>query len=110
MDPDELQLHTKIIGPLPVINHFMHRLHLDEILMRRIPGESSHGVSAVECIGTLVRNILVSREPLYGMGEWVEEFPAELLGILAGNIGRINDDRIDRSLERLFYADRSSLM
>ena len=35
MDPDELQLHTKFIGPMPVINHFMHRLHLEEILISR---------------------------------------------------------------------------
>ncbi len=94
---------------MPVINHFIQRLHLDEILMRRIPGDSSHGISSVDCIGLLVRNILVSREPLYGMGEWVDGFPAELLGISGNDAMHINDDRIGRSLERLFDADRASL-
>ena len=64
----------------------------------------------MQCIGILIRNILVSREPLYGIGEWIEEYPPALLGISEQNARHINDDRIGRSLERLFDADRSSLL
>ena len=107
MDPEGLELHTKNIGPLPVINHFMERMHLEGILGSRI---QSHDAGTVQCIGILIRNILVSREPLYGIGEWVDQFPAELLGISGKDAMHINDDRIGRSLERLFDTDRSSLM
>ena len=106
MDPDDLQLHTRIIGPLPVINHFVHRLHLDEIVGRRLPMDDP---GAVQCLGVMVRNILVSREPLYGIGEWVDRYPAALLGISSDYPG-ISDDRLGRSLDRLFDADRASLM
>ena len=110
MNPEELDLHTKSIGPMPVINHFIHRLHLYEILARRIPEASRHGLSSAECIGILVRNILVSREPIYGMGEWADKYPCELLGLSPEKRGHVNDDRIGRSLERLFDADRASLL
>jgi transposase len=107
MNPDEFQLQTKLIGPMPVINHFMQRLHLDEIMMRRLPME--HDPGTVQCIGILIRNILVSREPIYGIGEWAEKYPPALIGISSDHPG-MNDDRIGRSLDRLFDADRSSLM
>ena len=105
MDPDDLQLHTKIIGPLPVINHFMQRLHLHEIMMGRLPADDP---GTVQCLSVMIRNILVSREPLYGMAEWMGKYPAELLG-MNGDQG-MNDDRLGRSLDRLFDADRASLM
>ena len=108
MDPDDLQLHTRIIGALPAINHFIGRLHLNEILASRLP--AGNDPDTTQCIGILIRNILVSREPLYGIGEWIPEFPAELLGISGESVRRINDDRIGRSLERLFDANRSSIM
>lgn len=108
MDPEGLELHTKTIGPLPVINHFMERLHLEEIIGSRL--QSAHDAGTVQCIGILIRNVLVSREPLYGIGEWVEEYPQALLGTSGDDAMHINDDRIGRSLERLFDADRSSLM
>ena len=108
MDPDDLQLHTRIIGALPAINHFIGRLHLNEILASRLP--AGNDPDTTQCIGILIRNILVSREPLYGIEEWILEFPAELLGISGESVRRINDDRISRSLERLFDANRSSIM
>ena len=108
MDPDDLQLHTVNIGALPAINHFIRRLHLDDILKNRLPVGNDPDTS--KCIGILIRNILVSREPMYGIGEWISGFPAELLGISGDDATHINDDRIGRSLERLFDSDRSSLL
>ncbi|MHB1623284.1 MAG: IS1634 family transposase, partial [Cuniculiplasma sp.] len=108
MDPDELQLHTKFVGPIPVINHFMDRLHLDDIMRRRLPVD--HDPDTVQCIGIMIRNILVAREPLYGIREWTEKYPPALLGMGIDQVEKLNDDRIGRSLDRLFDADRSSLM
>ena len=108
MDTDDLQLHTRNIGALPAINHFIGRLHLDDILKNRLPVENDPDTS--QYIGILIRNILVSREPIYGIGEWISGFPAELLGISGKDAMHINDDRIGRSLERIFDSDRSSLL
>ena len=108
MDIDDLQLHTRNIGELPAINHFIGKLHLDDILKNRLPVENDPDTS--QCISILIRNILVSREPMYGIGEWISGFPAELLGISGDDAMHINDDRIGKSLERIFDSDRSSLL
>jgi transposase len=57
----------------------------------------------------LVRNLLVSREPLYGIGEWAARHDPRWLGLSDELIPALNDDRAGRSLDRLFDADVAAL-
>ena len=57
----------------------------------------------------LLRNMLISREPLYGVGEWAARHEPELLGLSAPQLPALNDDRVGRSLARLFDADIPAL-
>jgi len=61
-------------------------------------------------IGVVVRNLLVDRRPVYALGEWAPTFDPTLLGLSADEVGLLNDDRVGRSLTRLFDADRASLL
>ena len=58
----------------------------------------------------LLRNLLVSREPIYGVGEWAARYAPDLLGLTAEEIERLNDDGVGRALDRLFLADVPSLV
>ena len=53
----------------------------------------------------LLRNVLLSREPIYGLGEWAERFAPDQLGLREADGQYLNDDRIGRCLDRLFQAD-----
>ena len=57
----------------------------------------------------LLKNLLVSREPLYGVGEWAARHVPELLGLTPAQLPSLNDDRVGRCLDRLFDADIPSL-
>ena len=57
----------------------------------------------------LVRNLLISREPLYGVGEWAARHVPALLGLTPEQLPALNDDRVGRCLDRLFDADIPSL-
>jgi hypothetical protein len=57
----------------------------------------------------LLGGLLLSREPLYGIGEWAAQHAPHLLGLTAAELGRLNDDRMGRALDRLFLADVPSL-
>ena len=57
----------------------------------------------------LLKNLLVSREPLYGLGEWAARHVPELLGLAPDQLPSLNDDRVGRCLDRLFDADIPSL-
>lgn len=58
----------------------------------------------------MVRNILVSREPLYGIGQWAASFVPELLDLHEDQLKSLNDDRVGRALDRLFDADFPALL
>jgi transposase len=57
----------------------------------------------------LVKNLLISREPLYGIGEWAARHAPGLLGLTPAQFPALNDDRVGRGLDRLFDADIPSL-
>ncbi len=91
------------VGALPIINRVIDRLKLEEILGKYLGKEDRRTkVPVVKCLGLLVRNILVSREPLYGLGEWSQRHAPDLLGLLPGHLEHLNDDRVGRALDKLF--------
>jgi hypothetical protein len=57
----------------------------------------------------LLRNLLSSREPLYGAGDRAARHEPRLLGLSDTQLGALNDDRIGRALDRLFDANIASL-
>ncbi len=52
----------------------------------------------------LLKNILLAREPLYGVGAWARRYVPELLGLSPEQVTALNDDRAGRSLDHLFDA------
>ncbi len=61
-------------------------------------------------LGVVIRNLVLHREPVYGIGEWAAPFDPALFGLCPDDIDALNDDRIARCLTRLFDADRASLL
>ncbi|EQD39462.1 hypothetical protein B1B_15338, partial [mine drainage metagenome] len=89
----------------PIVNRYMERLNLDRILSLHIAGKGN--VPAKEMLLLLLRNIVIEREPVYGIQEWVSQIYPSLLGLTDGSMALVNDDRIGRSLDALFSADRA---
>jgi hypothetical protein len=68
-----LVLSTERLGPLPLINHFLQRLGLEELLDRYVPTDTRGVVSHARALGVLLRSIIVEREPIYRQNETVHE-------------------------------------
>lgn len=109
LDP-RLILSTERLGPLPLINHFLQRLGLEELLDRYIPTDARGAVSHARALGVLLRSIIVEREPIYRQNETVHEFAPGMFGISADEMSHLCDDRLGRALDRLFDADRAALL
>jgi hypothetical protein len=110
-EPGPFELTSSVLGGLPVVNYFWHRLRLDELLAVHLPVDDARlKLAPATAVRLVVTNLLVGREPLYGLGEWAARFVPGLLGLGAGQAGAVNDDRVGRALERLFDADRASLL
>jgi transposase len=103
-------LTTQSVGALPILNHVLERMKLQEFLEAYLPREDGRTKLATSrALMVLVKNILVARNPIYGVGEWAAGYAPDLLGLATEELGHLNDDRVGRALEKLFRADRSSL-
>ena len=111
MASDGYELRTELLGPLPVINHFLARMGLTASLERFVPHDDARlRLAPAVVLGVVVRNLVTHREPVYAMGEWAAPYDPALLDLFPGEADALNDDRVGRTLERLFDADRASLL
>jgi transposase len=103
-------LQIERLGPLPIINHFIARMGLDDALARHVPSNQRSLVPHARALGVLLRSIIVEREPIYRQQETVNGFAAGMFGVTAEEMEYLGDDRIGRALDRLFDADRAALL
>jgi transposase len=104
-------LRSYTVGALPILGDLMRRMRLEEFLRAALPPEDRRTkLSPVKALSVLLRNLLVSREPIYGVGEWAARHAPDLLGLATTEIDRLNDDCVGRALDRLFLADVPSLV
>ena len=100
---DGLELRSYEVGALPLLRRILERMQLERLLHEYLPTDDPRTeLSTVTALLVLIANLLLSREPVYGVGEWAAHFPPELLGLSAKDLPRLHDDRLGRSLDRMF--------
>jgi transposase len=108
-DLSAFSLQTRWVGGLPLVNTILQRLNVLVLLHQALPvgGRLSHA----QALGVLLRNIVLNdRQPIYTNAEWAARAEPELIGLEEGQAGLLTDDRVGRALDRLFDADRASLL
>lgn len=104
-------LCSQTLGALPILNRLLRRTHLEEFLHAALPSHDARTkLPPAKTLLVLLRNLLVSREPIYGVGEWAARHAPDRLGLAPDQIGLLNDDRVGRALDQLFAADVPSLV
>ena len=110
-DSNEFGLVSRTLGGLPIVNQVLDRLGLPALLAGALPDDDARlKMAPAVAIRLVVTNLVLGREPLYGLGEWAGRYDPGLLGLSSDDLGVLNDDRVGRALEALFDADRASLL
>lgn len=107
---ENLRLETEIVGSLPIVNYFIERIGIEKLLSKHILTANNQKLDPVTCIGILLRNIIIERDPLYGIRDWAERYRPNLLKTNRAQMEFLNDDRVGRALEYLFDTDRATLL
>jgi len=82
-----------------------------EILRRHVSPDSSRTiVPTSETLQLLATNLLITRQPIYGVGDWAGGYPPDLFGLSGTQWSRLQDDRIGRCLDRLFRINLPDLV
>jgi transposase len=99
----------RIAAP-PVLEGVLGRLRLEAFLRDHLPRDDRRSrVSTATGLMILLKNLLISRQPLYGIGEWAARHAPQWSGLIPIQLPSLNDDRVGRCLDRLFDADIPSL-
>jgi transposase len=101
--------HT--VGAIPLLMRIMERMQLEPLLRQHVPDKDSRTKPATARVLTvLICNLLVSREPVYGVAEWAGNYAPDLFQLQPDELPHLNDDRVARCLDRLFAALDSELV
>lgn len=100
MQAESLVLREKLQGALPLVDHFLEALTLRSLLEPQIA--PAHYVAALEL---LVKSVLIQPSALYRIEAWAQPYDPALRPVQ-----HLGDDAIGRALDRLFEADRASLL
>jgi len=96
-------LRSYQVGALPLVNRLLERMRLREILSEHLPVDDPRTeLATVSALLVLVRNVLLSRQPVYGVAEWAAGFAPDLFDLWPEDVARLHDDRLGRALDRLF--------
>jgi transposase len=110
VDVTDLELESRLLGGLPIVNIFYDRLGIDRLLAAHLGDEPRLRVSPAAALGVVIRNLVMRHAPVYALGEWAGRYDPAVVGLSADETELLNDDRIGRMLARLFDADRASLL
>ena len=109
---EDVRLESLEVGAAPLIRHFLLRLNLPALFAQhlpRLPGRQPElDTPTVLCV--LLSNLLLARQPLYALADWAARRVPESIGLVAGQVEQLNDDRIGRALDHFRRADRASLL
>jgi transposase len=94
-------LRTHLLGPHPIIAHFLERLELRTIVSAHVGTGRERLISHGEALTCLAHNILDSPAPLYRIARWAEPFAPHSFAFTPEQKSALNDDRIARMLDAL---------
>lgn len=109
-DKGKRKLERFQAGALPLIHGIVERIGLREILYNHICCHGNEDVPAVETLILLIFNLTLGKAPLYELDQWVRSIDFRCLGIEEFRKVKFTDDRFGRALDKLYKADRASLM
>jgi len=98
------------IGAVPLVITVIERLGIRRILSDYIHEHGNSKVSPVDTLILLIVNIILGRDPLYKLEQWVGKYDIQCFKIQKRSIKHLNDDRFGRELDKLYDTDRASMM
>jgi transposase len=98
------------VAGILLITSIAERLGLRAVISEYIAPCGNETVPAVDTLMLLLCNITLGRQPLYELEQWVQRIDPGCYGLRIETSGIYNDDRFGRALDKLYLADRASLM
>ncbi len=104
------KLVRKQLGEMPLLQTMIGKLRFREVLQHYVKSHGNETIGAVDTLLLMLCNITCGRQPLYELPEWIDRLEHRGLGETDTDGCLFSDDRFGRALDKLFEADRASLV
>ena len=98
------------ISGIPLIKSVSDLLGLKEIFSKHIGSYGNERVPTCDTLLLLIWNITLGRQPLYELSGWIDDIDPKCHGLDRQAVDALNDDRFGRALDKLYMADRATIM
>lgn len=106
-----LTLRSFQVGALPLVNQILERMRLEAFFGEYLPPDDPRcRFPTAQALLVLVRNVLMSRQPVYAVGAWAAQFAPDLFNLWDEQVALLHDDRLGRCLTRLFMGTGPELI
>ena len=106
---DQIDVITKKVDVLPMVKYYMDQLDIYGVFGKCVEKPKCCSVDPAQILSMMVVNIVCASHPLYKIQHWVADY-TDGLSEYPLNASDYNDDQLAKNLDRLFDADRSSMM
>src|ERR1700736_1817355 len=95
-------LESLDVGAAPVVRRFLERLQLETLLRQHLPATPGRpeDIPTPVVLCALVTNLLLARQPLYALKEWLARCVPEHLGLDPQHLEHHGDDRFRLRIDR----------
>jgi transposase len=94
-------LRPHLIGPHPILNHFLERMEFSRIVRACLGNRYKGILDHAQTLSVFIQNIILSPAPLYRIAEWAQPIDPAGLMLSLSEKRSLNDDRVARSLDAL---------
>jgi transposase len=106
----EKKINRYRVGELPLLEAIVEKLNLRAILNEFFPQCNNEEMIPSDALILLIYNLAIGKSPLYELDEWVNSLELRSLGYEKYRKIKFTDDRFGKYLDRLYDADRASLL
>ena len=96
-------LHKFVLGAHPLIEHYLQKLRIAEIIATYIPQDQRVKLPIERTLSLLIHNILTTPMPMYAFADWLAPLDQQCLQLETGQADCIHDDRVGQALERFYH-------
>ena len=106
----DLSSVMKDVDVFPLVKYYIEQLKIDQVLDGAIPTHPENTVSNAQTLCVMIANIIIAKHPLYKIEQWVSKYIDGRTMDTSEESVQYNDDRCGRVLDKLFIADRNTLL
>jgi len=103
-------LNRNKVGELPLIYAIAYRIGLRNILDEFIPCQNNEKIAPADTMMLLISNLTIGKDPLDEIENWMKTLDLRCIGDENHKDIKVNDDRFGRVLDRLYSAERATIM